>query len=106
MIRQGLLCEKCTDECDLHEVSTYDMDASLRTMINKLQDITLLARIVGGDLIAMDAKYHLKCLTNLRNRYDSRMRQVRQTTVNTDNIMNESRAFVELTSLYWHQHTD
>ena len=68
------------------------------TMINQLQDKELLSRVVGGDLIAMDVKYHLKCLTNLRNQYCSHMRQLQQATVNTDDIMNESRAVVELTS--------
>lgn len=39
----------------------YDMDASLLSIIiiNELQDTQLLARIVGVDLIAMNAKYHL-----------------------------------------------
>ena len=47
-------CEKDADEGDLHQVSTCDMDASLRIMINGLQDTQLhvLARIVGGDLTA------------------------------------------------------
>ena len=60
MIRQCFFWKKDADEGDLHQVSTYHMDASRRTMINELQDTELLARIVGGDLIAMDAKYHLK----------------------------------------------
>ena len=66
------------------------MDASLRTMINEMPDKQLLARIVGGDLIAIDAKYHLKCLTNLRNRHCSRMIPLLQVTVNTDDVTNES----------------
>ena len=31
-------------------------------MTKDLQDASLLARIEGGDLIALEAKYHLSCL--------------------------------------------
>ena len=37
-------------------------------MITELQDSTLLPKISGVDLIAAEAKYHMKCMTNLRNR--------------------------------------
>ena len=40
-------------------------------MAVKLQDTTLLARISGGDLVAIEAKYHLDCLTKYRNKYRS-----------------------------------
>ena len=43
-------------------------------MINELQDTYLLAKIDGGDLIAKEIKYHLKCLVGLRNRYRSHIR--------------------------------
>ena len=33
-------------------------------MVTELNDAQLLARIVGGDLIAMEVKYHLKCMVN------------------------------------------
>ena len=35
----------------------------MQTMITELQDIYLFAWIDGGDLIAIEAKYYLKCLT-------------------------------------------
>jgi hypothetical protein len=44
-------------------------------MATYLQDTDLLSRIEGGDLIALDAKYHLACLTLLRNRHRSLLRQ-------------------------------
>ena len=43
--------------------STFDTDSNMQTMITELQDVYLFARIDGGDLIAIEAKYHLKCLT-------------------------------------------
>lgn len=48
--------------------------------------------------MAMEAIYHQKCLVNLRNRYRSLTRKQSQTPENTDEKMNESRAFVELIS--------
>ena len=40
-----------------------------------LKDTALLFTIEGGDLVALDAKYHLVCLAGLRNRNRSLMRQ-------------------------------
>ena len=34
------------------------LDHNLRQMATELQDAELLARISGGDLIAIEAKYH------------------------------------------------
>ena len=83
----------------LHQVSMYDADTNLRMMITELNDAQLLTRIVGGDLIAMEAKHHLKCQINLQNRYRSLIRMSNQeTAADTCEKMNESRAFVELTS--------
>ena len=97
MIEQCFFCEKGTDKDNpLHHVSSYDMDTGLKNMVSELQDTQLLARIVGSDLMAMDATYHLTCLTHLRNRYCSHMRQLKKATTNTDDIMNEARTFVEL----------
>ena len=50
------------DDGDLRQVSTFETDANIRTIITELNDFRLLVRIVGGDLIAIGAKYHLKCL--------------------------------------------
>ena len=69
-----LFCERGTDAGSLHQVSTFDADYSMCTMINELQDTYLLAKIDGGDIIAKEIKYHLKCLVGLRNRYRSHNR--------------------------------
>ncbi len=70
-ISNCLFCEKGQEDGNLHLVSTLNADANIRSMITELQDTQLLARIEGGDLIAKDAKYNLKCLVNLRNLYRS-----------------------------------
>ena len=38
-------------------------------MAIEMSDRELLVKISGGDLIALEAKYHLSCLTIYRNRY-------------------------------------
>ncbi len=98
-VQKCFLCETGDEAGVLHQVSTYDADTNLRTMITELNDAQLLTRIVGGDLIAVEAKYHLKCQINLRNRYRSLIRMSNQeTAAETREKMNESKAFVELTS--------
>lgn len=96
-VQKCFFCEKGEEEPVLHEVSTFDADKNIRDMITELNDTQLLSRIVGGDLIAMEAKYHLTCMVKLRNRYRSLTRKQNQTPEDTDEKMNESRAFVELT---------
>ena len=107
--RQALDLQKCLfcgeegKESDvLHAVSTFDADKNIRAMITELKDAQLMKRIVGGDLMAMEAKYHLTCLTKLRNLYRSHTRKTNHTPELTDQRMNESRAFVELTSYIEH----
>ena len=71
------LCEKGAreDDGDLRQVSTFETDENIRIIITELNDSRLLVRIVGGDLTAIGAKYHLKCLTELKNRYRSHVRK-------------------------------
>ena len=94
-----MFCEKGCEEGSLHQVLTFDADTNIRAMVAELQDTRLLAKIVDvGDLIAREAKYHLKCLVNLRNMYRSHIRKSSQKTQDMDEKLNESRAFAELTS--------
>ena len=94
-----MFCEKGCEESSLHQVRTFDADTNIRAMVTELQDTHHLAKISDiGDLIAREAKYHLKCLVNLRNRYRSHVRKSSQLTRDTDEKLIESRVFVELTS--------
>ena len=94
------LCEKGAreDDGDLRQVSTFETDANIRTIITELNDSRLLVRIVGGDLIAIGAKYHLKCLIELKNRYRSHVRKSNKDKQNIDENVCNSRVFVELAS--------
>ena len=57
-IQKRLFCEKEKEEHVLHEVSLFDADKNICEIITELNDTQLSSRIVGGDLIAMEAKYH------------------------------------------------
>ena len=68
-------------------------------MVKELQDTTLLAKIEGGDLIALEAKYHLPCLTKLRNRHRSLSRKDPNSTDGQNEVKKkQARAFSELVS--------
>ena len=94
-VQKCSFCEKGEEEHVLHEVSSFDEDKNIREIITELNDTQLLSRIVGGDLIAMEAKYNLKCMVKLRNRYRSLTRKLNQIPEDTDAKMNEFRAFEE-----------
>ena len=77
----GSNCPKCffcsqqeTKE-KLCEVCTFQVDYRVRKCAHDLQDENLLAKLSAGDLIAQEAKYHAKCLTNLYNRACAKVSQ-------------------------------
>ena len=98
--RQSLDKDKCIfcsrNDGPLHEFRTFDADDNVRRMAIELQDTALLTRIEGGDLTALEAKYHLSCLTALRNRYRSLLRQRQCFSSDREEEKVEARAFVEL----------
>ena len=60
------LCEKGAGENDgdLRQVSKFETDANITTIVTELNDSRLIVRIVWGDLIAIGAKYHLNAWLN------------------------------------------
>ena len=57
-------CVFCNEKVGvLHSFLTIEVDRNLCRIVTDLQDFELLAKISGGDLIAIEAKYHMKCLT-------------------------------------------
>ena len=51
----------------LHLCATMKLDCNLQRMAEDLQDTTLMAKLSGGDLIAIEAKYHYNCLSSYKN---------------------------------------
>lgn len=62
------LCDEPAGSEGLHEASTYDIDMKVRRCAMELEDTALLAKLAPGDMIALEAKYHCKCLLKLYNR--------------------------------------
>ena len=58
------LCEEIGSK-PLHSVSTLGLDARVRDCASVLEDEKLLVYLSGGDLIAVEAKYHAHCLSLL-----------------------------------------
>ena len=56
-----LFCQQ--EDGNLHEFRTLEAGKSIRQMATELQDTELMARMEGGDVVALEAKYHLECLT-------------------------------------------
>lgn len=65
------LCFFCGKESGaerLHEVTTFNTDLRVRESAAALDDTELLGRLSTGDMVALEAKYHAKCLASLYNR--------------------------------------
>lgn len=63
----------CCFICDeskgnLHAVTTFEVDSRVRSCAHALQDLTLIAKLSAGDLIALEAHYHAPCLVSLYKR--------------------------------------
>ena len=80
------VCFFCENDEELLQVSTFETDASIRTIITELNDSRLRVRIVEGDVIRIGAKYHLKCLIELTNRYRGHVRESNKDEQNIDEI--------------------
>ena len=88
---------------NLHGYATDPADANLKLMATEMQDIAMLAKILCGDLVANESKYHLQCLTRYCNRHRAfHGQRDRTSALNRDESINikmiKARAFAELTS--------
>lgn len=86
-------CDKsASSSACLHSASTYDIDRKVRKCALELEDTSLLSKLAPGDMIALEAKYHGRCLVALYNR----ARKARATHVNEDHANLHGIAFAEL----------
>lgn len=86
-------CEKPGGLFGLHEVSTKEVDWKVRKCALELEDTNLIAKLAPADMIALEAKYHTKCLLKL---YDS-AKQAGNTLADPDGHLH-GIAFAELVS--------
>ncbi len=74
-----------------------DADTNVRTMATDLQNTALLAKIEGGDLHALEAKYHVSCLTKFRNSHRALQRGKKESSFsNLEEKKIEARVLTEL----------
>ena len=68
-------------------------------MAEELRDTSVMSKLVGGDLVAIDAKYHNSSLSAYKNRYRSLMRS-KASLHGSKEVENPllARAFAELVS--------
>ena len=61
-----LFCEEPAEDGNrLRKCATLQMDSKVRKCAHILRDENLLRKISAGDLIAIDACYHINCLANM-----------------------------------------
>ena len=86
-------CDETTG--DFHKAETISLDNRVRHIATELRDAKLLAKLSVGDMIAIDAVYHFKCLTSFYNKHRS---QGRHSTKTCPQINPQSLAFAEVVS--------
>ena len=63
-----LLCDQPAGSEGLHETATKQLGKKVSECACELQDTALLAKLAARDMIAIEAKYHNRCLWALYNR--------------------------------------
>ena len=74
------------------------LDHDLRRMATQLQDSSLLARISGGDLIAIEAKYHFNCFSTFKNKYRAVQRAQNNLIISQAHQLIQAQVFADLIS--------
>jgi len=91
-----MACLFCQKDGSLHEFKTLEADHSIRKIAAELQDIQLMARMEGGDLVALEAKYHLGYLRNSYKNRSSINQQGKEHSRSSEEDQLKARAFLEL----------
>lgn len=61
-------CDEPDNASNLHCASTFEIDAKVRRCAIELEDSNILTKLAAGDMVAIEAKYHARCLASLYNR--------------------------------------
>lgn len=84
---------------DLHQVLTLEVDKDVREMAIQMQDSQLIAKLAAGDMVAIEAKYHSKCMLAFKRKYTAHVRSCSGTeSFTNDDSAAEARTFAELIS--------
>ena len=94
------VCIFCDEEGnDLHQVLTLEVDRDVNEMAVQMQDSQLIAKLAAGDMVAIEAKYHSRCMLAYKRKYTAYVKSCSEieTTTNDDSAA-EARTFAELIS--------
>ena len=56
---------------DIHRCQTLELNQKVRDITTEMGDNQMLAKLSQGDIVAVDAKYYLRCLVDYKNKYRS-----------------------------------
>ena len=70
----------------LHRVASFNRDSNIREAVTALADTKLLAKLAEGDLIAREACYHKKCMTDFTNSYTKPVDKDKQMQVKVESL--------------------
>ena len=79
-----ILCDRIAPASDLQQVMTMHLNNRLHECATTLIDDKLLARLIGGDAIAQELKYHCTCLTYLYNREACHLKNVEKSSCRSE----------------------
>ena len=55
----------------MHRCQTLELNQKVREIATEMGDNQMLAKLSQGDMVAVDAKYHLRCLVDCKNKHRS-----------------------------------
>jgi hypothetical protein len=98
------LCFLCkTEGQDLHEVQTLEFGSNILQMAKDLEDGDLLKLASENqDFVALEFKYHGRCMIHLRNRHRACLASCKKED-NHEQTLQQSRALIELCSYIKHE---
>lgn len=72
-VKKCFLCEKLEPVAELRQAMTMQLNERINECAKNLNDGKLLAILSGGDVVALELKYHCSCLTSLYNKEKSHL---------------------------------
>lgn len=81
--RKCFFCDSDSTDQPMHSVTTFEVDRRVRKIATDTDDAAILAKLSAGDMIAIEAVYHTKCLSTFYNR--SRAQETSQS--NADGVL-------------------
>jgi len=68
LTRHAFFCRKPPGNIGIHEAATFQVNEHVQACAVLFEDSKLLAKLGTTDMVALEAKYHTKCLVDLYNR--------------------------------------